>query len=247
MHRYQLDRKNMKQGIYKKFTEYTIFLLLEEERTHRLQEVDGQRQTKYVTGEDVADEVAENVERPCRYQNLDTSAAWFVSRLNSPVNYSEASAQEWNQLDETTLTYLGYLTTKLRLEYLESMQPKNQFEMFVREAQIKSETHPVKPYSNMAASTKHLKSSIKTKPELGAWFDNWFQSESQRSALGSQSHQDRQDCLGNCFESLFESPHIEQLQKKMLSAGDASNRQSKYQEVDMSDKEIVELWLAHKS
>ena len=230
----------MRHGTHAQFNEYTIFLLLEEERTHRLIEVKEKRQTKSTHRKVSADEVAVNLKLPPRYQDLGLSIEWFMSRLDSPVNDSEASAQEWKQLDRTTVTHLSHLTAKLRLEHPEHRHPRNQFEGFVQEAQRNLVTLPA------ICSSKHLKTQVKPKPDLGAWFDNWFQGDTNKGALDSQPNRDKYDDLGTCFERLFESPKIASLQSEMFSTADASNGQSRFKEVDMSDKEIVDLWLAHR-
>lgn len=243
----QIIRSNMRHGIPKKFNEYTIFLLLEEERALRLKEVDEKSHTKDMPSQIVANEVVGSVKLPPRYRDLDLSIEWFISRLDGPVNDSEASAQKWKQLDRATLTYLGYLTTKLRLEYLELRRPRNQFEGFVREAQRNS-VPLLASCTGTCTSSKHVKSPIKPKQDLGAWFDNWFKNGTDdNSSPASQPHQESQDDLGTCFERLFRSPGVASLQNEMLSGAGASNNESRFQEVDMSDKEIVELWLAHRA
>jgi hypothetical protein len=108
--------------INKPFDEYTLFLLLEQERNQALKEVYRKRGVPALVHDD---EVASRIECtglpsfPPRYQNLHYSLEWFVSRLNNPRRPipTKSTAQSWKTLDQMSIAFLKDVSAILRDRY----------------------------------------------------------------------------------------------------------------------------------
>jgi hypothetical protein len=102
------------------FNEYTLFLILEQERNLKLREVYHKRGINLVHDDD---SLARNQDTglpsyPPRYHNLCFSANWFISKLNSrqPLP-TKASAESWRSLDRMSKMFLQDVAAVLRDEY----------------------------------------------------------------------------------------------------------------------------------
>jgi hypothetical protein len=98
------------------FNDYTVFLVLEEERAKPKSR----------------DEKC-SVNLPLRYQHLDLSVEWFVSRFERPVSEPEGSTQIWKQLDIHAYMILRDLTRVLKKKKREKQlrDPANIFQALV--------------------------------------------------------------------------------------------------------------------
>jgi hypothetical protein len=154
------------------FNEYAIFLLLEEERTLRLKS----RAAKVADSSDkstVNEGSSAKLELPPRYQHLNLSAEWFISKLNGPIQEREPSVQLWKTLDRVTLICLRHLTSDIRKWCNQTTQmPTNQFQAYVWEAQRASESRIDSHYLSKPPTPQKESSR---KQDLGTWFDSWFQ------------------------------------------------------------------------
>lgn len=110
----------------KPFDEYTLFLILEKERNHKLKEVYHKRGILvHDDDQESRREVADVLPNyPPRYHNLSFSAGWFISKLNShtrPIP-TKASAQSWKNLDQLSLSFLKDVAAILRDRFSENYQ-----------------------------------------------------------------------------------------------------------------------------
>jgi hypothetical protein len=117
-------------GTKKPFDEYTLFLILEQERNMKLKEVYHKRGVPNIVHDDDQDapESTGLPAYPPRYHNLSSlSAKWFVSKLNSPRRPlpTKTSTQSWKALDQISMTFLKDLAAILRDEYNEAYQKEH--------------------------------------------------------------------------------------------------------------------------
>lgn len=110
----------------KPFDEYTLFLILEEQRNLKLKEVYHKRGLNLVHDED-EDQRSVDVDLPNyppRYHNLNYTAQWYISKLNGPRRPipTKASAQSWKNLDQMSLSFLRAMAAILRDRYNENYQ-----------------------------------------------------------------------------------------------------------------------------
>ena len=224
------------------FNEYTLFLLLEEERNKALRNVyKKKRSTKMPKGKALSE-----LNIPPRYQHLDLSTDWFICRLYSPspIQDSQVFAQIWGQLDQITLTFLNRLVTMLKHMCCNTRKTTNMFQALVWETQgvpVSLSTLPRGTHDKQAAAA--AAALDKPKKDLGSWFDDWFQNPSPGpdSAASKLKSPPRQEAhLGNRFEQLIRSSKIAPLQSDPL--GDNMSQEQRYQEVDMTDDEIRQMW-----
>lgn len=102
------------------FNEYTLFLILEQERNLKLREVYHKRGINLVHDDETFVKKGDTglPGYPPRYHNLNFSADWFVSKLNlrQPLP-TKASAESWRSLDRMTKMFLQDVAVILRDEY----------------------------------------------------------------------------------------------------------------------------------
>jgi hypothetical protein len=110
------------------FNDYTVFLVLEEERAKTKLACDAKCS---VNTESIRDQKETTLNLPPRYQHLDLSAEWFISRLESPVQEPEDSAQIWKQLDTFSYLILRDLTKVLKKKHDQLRKPANIFQALV--------------------------------------------------------------------------------------------------------------------
>lgn len=111
------------------FSEYTLFLILEEERNLKLKEVYHKRCVSNLTSneERTCDNDEEDTGLPAyppRYQNLHFSVEWFISRLNNsrrPLP-TKVSSHAWKSLDQITALFLQDIAGVLKDRYDENYQ-----------------------------------------------------------------------------------------------------------------------------
>jgi hypothetical protein len=112
----------------KPFDEYTLFLLLEQERNSKLKEVYHKRGVPNVVHDEDQNAPNKSTELPAyppRYYNLSSlSADWFISKLNNPRRPlpTKTSMQSWKALDQISMAFLRDLAAILRDEYNEPYQ-----------------------------------------------------------------------------------------------------------------------------
>ena len=225
------------------FNEYTVFLLLEEERTKALRNIYKKRgSAKTPKGKALG-----KLDLPPRYQHLDLSTEWFIRRLYSPnpIEESQVSAQTWAQIDPVTFTFLNHLTATLKHKCHNTRKTTNMFQALVWETQgvpVSLSTLPTGSHDKQPAAAPPPPSpSDKPKKDLGTWFDDWFQTTNPDSAPPEPKSPPRQDAhLGSWLEKLFRSSKIAPLQSDPLCA--SMCQEPRYQEVDMTDDEIREMW-----
>lgn len=105
------------------FNDYTVFLVLEEERA----KLKSRDEKCSVNAE------CNRLNLPLRYQHLDLSVEWFISRFERPVSEPEGSTQMWKQLDIDAYLVLRDLTRVLNKKKREKQlrDPANIFQALV--------------------------------------------------------------------------------------------------------------------
>ena len=103
----------------KPFNEYTLFLILEQERNSKLKEIYRKKGTITTRQEENVRKVREDTGLPMyppRYQSLGFSAEWFVSRLNNKIRPlpTKTSAQRWDTLDRISKEFIHDVAAVLR-------------------------------------------------------------------------------------------------------------------------------------
>lgn len=98
--------------------EYTIFLMLEKERTAKLREVYRSSRLDFSKSGRKSDSGDSKLPKfPPRYQCLDLPAEWFVSESNR-VQQKTQPTEDWNsELDQETKMFLQDMVNALRERY----------------------------------------------------------------------------------------------------------------------------------
>lgn len=103
----------------KPFNEYTLFLILEQERNLKLKEIYRKKGTLTTSQEVEVGKVRGDTGLPMyppRYHSLHFSADWFVSRLNNKIRplSTKTSAQRWDALDSISKAFIHDVAAVLR-------------------------------------------------------------------------------------------------------------------------------------
>jgi hypothetical protein len=124
----ELSIKYSKDSIKKPFNEYTIFMLLEQERNLKLKEVyhnQGDLNIAHHGKKPISKKQWSGLPSyPPRYHNLMLPIEWFISRLNNPRRPSptKASADSFKSLDQISVSFLRDVAAILRERYSENYQ-----------------------------------------------------------------------------------------------------------------------------
>jgi hypothetical protein len=112
----------------KPFSEYMLFVVLENQRNKELREIYKRRlsnpRNDCDTNENFVHDGVILQKAPPRYQNLHLTSDWFISKLTSKTRPlpSKACEQAWKSLDQHTKLFLSDTAAILRDRYQENLE-----------------------------------------------------------------------------------------------------------------------------